>query len=498
MRVSFLKFSASLAAGFLLLPAPVRSQPDWADTETPVVFHRNIVAIGQDVHLRTNEVSRDLVVIGGNAIVDGRVDGDVVVVFGRAKINGKVRGALTSVFSETGLGPRADIRREAVIVGGEFQPDPNARVGSHRTEVLFGGALPNFHWFWDWLVLGLLWGRPLPPGVVWVWGVAAAFLGLYLLCAMLFGQPLQRCVERLGRQPGVTFLVGLLGFLLLGPIVALLVASVAGILVVPFVLIALVAAVFFGKIAIYEFTGEQMIRQFTGKSVSLPVLGLVLGVVLFYALYMVPIVGLALWGLGTVWGLGAVLVAIVAGFRRDPELAAAGAPVLIPTGTAVAGASLSGANLSSTAGQGPAQAAATLIPPEMIALVRAGFWIRLMATVLDVLMFVIFFNLVRYGHPRLILFLWFAYHVGMWTWKGTTFGGIVIGLKVVRLDGGPLDLGLALVRSLSSVLSALALGLGFFWAGWDRQKQSWHDKIAGTVVVKVPRGVAGLSSVSVR
>ena len=81
-------------------------------------------------------------------------------------------------------------------------------------------------------------------------------------------------------------------------------------------------------------------------------------------------------------------------------------------------------------------------------------------------------------------------HVGMWAWKGTTIGGIVMGIKVVRLNGAPVDFSVALVRSLSSFFSAVVLFLGFFWTGWDREKQSWHDKIAGTIVVRVPKGMS--------
>src|SRR5207248_9904058 len=88
-----------------------------------------------------------------------------------------------------------------------------------------------------------------------------------------------------------------------------------------------------------------------------------------------------------------------------------------------------------------------------------------------------------------LLLLWFIYHVAMWAWKGTTIGGTVMGIKVVRVDGRAVDVGVALVRAAASIFSLLVLGLGFFWAGWNREKQSWHDKIAGTVMVKVPRGV---------
>lgn len=92
------------------------------------------------------------------------------------------------------------------------------------------------------------------------------------------------------------------------------------------------------------------------------------------------------------------------------------------------------------------------------------------------------------GAERLIVPLWIAYHVGMWTWKGTTIGGVILGLKVVRVDGQPLEFGVALVRSLAAILSFVAMAVGFFWAGWSREKQSWHDKIAGTIIVKAPKG----------
>ena len=89
--------------------------------------------------------------------------------------------------------------------------------------------------------------------------------------------------------------------------------------------------------------------------------------------------------------------------------------------------------------------------------------------------------------PNLFPLCLVAYHFALWSWKGTTLGGIVLGIQIVRTDGRPIDYGVALVRCLSAIFSALALCLGFFWVAWDRDKQSWHDKIAGTVIVRVPR-----------
>jgi uncharacterized RDD family membrane protein YckC len=91
--------------------------------------------------------------------------------------------------------------------------------------------------------------------------------------------------------------------------------------------------------------------------------------------------------------------------------------------------------------------------------------------------------------PQVTTLVALAYFAGMWAWKGTTIGGTVLNLKVVRLDGKPVTFGVAVVRGLVSVLSMIVFFLGFFWMIWDVEKQTWHDKIAGTVVVRVPRGM---------
>jgi len=123
---------------------------------------------------------------------------------------------------------------------------------------------------------------------------------------------------------------------------------------------------------------------------------------------------------------------------------------------------------------------------------KAGFWERMGAAFLDI----VFVCLVIAVAGRLFehhinlpfkLIIVLAYFTGLWAWKGTTIGGIVLKLQVVRHDGGPLTFLVALVRGLTAAFSAVVLFLGFFWIGWDREKQGWHDKIAGTVVVRLPR-----------
>jgi uncharacterized RDD family membrane protein YckC len=77
-----------------------------------------------------------------------------------------------------------------------------------------------------------------------------------------------------------------------------------------------------------------------------------------------------------------------------------------------------------------------------------------------------------------------AYSVYMIGSRGQTVGMMALSIKVIRTNGGSMDYVQAFVRWLGSIVSGIALGLGFLWIAWDPDKQGWHDKIADTYVVK--------------
>jgi len=60
---------------------------------------------------------------------------------------------------------------------------------------------------------------------------------------------------------------------------------------------------------------------------------------------------------------------------------------------------------------------------------------------------------------------------------------MVFGLKVIRETGEPLTFGTAFLRWIGYFVSSLPLNLGFIWIAFDRKKQGFHDKLAGTVVI---------------
>jgi uncharacterized RDD family membrane protein YckC len=68
--------------------------------------------------------------------------------------------------------------------------------------------------------------------------------------------------------------------------------------------------------------------------------------------------------------------------------------------------------------------------------------------------------------------------------SGQTIGKKALGIRVIRMDGGPLGWGLAIGRYFARILSSICL-LGYLWMLWDPEKQTWHDKLTNTVDVPV-------------
>jgi uncharacterized RDD family membrane protein YckC len=80
-----------------------------------------------------------------------------------------------------------------------------------------------------------------------------------------------------------------------------------------------------------------------------------------------------------------------------------------------------------------------------------------------------------------------GYYVYFWTQRdGQTIMNKALGIKVAKTDGSPITTGTAIIRYIGYIINSIIFGLpiGFIWAAFDSQKQGWHDKIAGTIVVK--------------
>ncbi len=87
-----------------------------------------------------------------------------------------------------------------------------------------------------------------------------------------------------------------------------------------------------------------------------------------------------------------------------------------------------------------------------------------------------------YTLSLVLAFAYYGYLEG--SAAGQTIGKKVLGIRVVDFRSGePIGFGRGLIRYVGKIISSIPLALGFLWMLWDREKQTWHDKIATTVVV---------------
>lgn len=131
----------------------------------------------------------------------------------------------------------------------------------------------------------------------------------------------------------------------------------------------------------------------------------------------------------------------------------------------------------------------------------AGFWWRFLANIVDSLILVVVQGVVLLvlapglldpatgslpaGLQVALVILDLAYVFGFWLAKQATPGKLAVGARIVDArTGGRPSAGQFGLRYVGYFLSALPLFLGFLWVAFDRRKQGWHDKIAGTVVVR--------------
>jgi uncharacterized RDD family membrane protein YckC len=499
-------------------------------TEFPCdgIGHNPGFRLGQDQVVRKGDAYRDLIVVFGNVLVEGHVCGDLSVTLGDVRLatGASVEGTLVVVGGKATIEPGATVGQELVLVGGTLDAPADFRPGREQIVVGMPVLGAGMRQSVPYLTRGLLLGRLIVPDIGWIWVVVAVLFFVQLLLNLLFPRATGASARIITERPLSTFMAGVLVLVLTGPVVALLAVTVIGIAVLPVLFGALLIAWIVGKVAVNRWIGTRLFEQDDMDSRLESTRSFVIGFVVITIAYMIPLLGIVVWGLTGVLGLGAATLAFVRGYRRENpptvrapretppvppppappspfETAALGATPFV----AEAGAGSIDPDLSmhrstlgdpftmpppAFAGSVPptagGAAAAALDPRALLAYPHASFGERAAAFALDALLVALLAGMSGWHDPSdFYLQLLVAYHIGFWLWKATTLGGIICQLRVVRVDGAPLRFVDALVRGLVGVFSIAAFGLGGLWILRDPERQSWHDKVAGTFVVRVPK-----------
>jgi uncharacterized RDD family membrane protein YckC len=488
----------------------------------------NVLRIGRNYNLKQGDSVREVVVISNGATIEGVVYQNVVVVLGTVTIarTAVIEGSLAVIGGSATIQPGAKIGQDLVVVAGSLDAPREFQAGGQHIVIGTAGLGERVRGLVPWLTEGLLLGRLIVPRLEWVWVVLAVIFLMSLVVTLVLKEAIRNCADAIAKRPLGTFLMGLLVLLLIGPVSVILAASVIGIAVLPFLFCALVIAWIIGKIAVKVRIGDSIMGPQAIGSRSDLIRSFVVGFAVVGLAYMVPVLGIIVWAVVGVSGLGAATTAFTGAYRREkkgavpkvpPPPPAPVPPVPPPPSPAPAVAPLPPVvapppvaafvapdpMVSEPSGEpgvdtpfvppprisAPATAAgAAAVQHSLAVFPRAGFVERAAALILDIVLVLMvndMFDLSREGPGGLVLLL--AYHIGFWMWRGATVGGMACRLRVVRVDGRPLEFVDALVRALAGLFSLAAAGIGFLWILRDPERQGWHDKIAGTYVVKVPR-----------
>ena len=123
----------------------------------------------------------------------------------------------------------------------------------------------------------------------------------------------------------------------------------------------------------------------------------------------------------------------------------------------------------------------------------AGFVPRLVSLVIDgiiLLLVQIVLGMVlgeagATGAASLGFIISLVYTVYFLTSIGQTPGMKLMSIKLINSEGGLLTLGQAVIRVFVAIVSGMVFGIGYLWMLWDGNKQTWHDKAVGSLVVRV-------------
>ncbi|MET0534111.1 MAG: RDD family protein [Steroidobacter sp.] len=434
------------------------------------------------------DVYEAVVAIGGNARASGSVGEAVVALMGDAYVDGDVGEEVIAVMGNVELGPNANVRGDVVSVGGRITRDPASKIGGTQQQIAFGEHFGRMEGLRAWFKECFLYGRPLAfdSDVRWAWWTAFGFLALYVILALLFDGSVKRCIETLEERPAQTVVAAILTILLSPVMMVVLAITIIGIALVPFLGFGLFCAGIFGKAVVLGALGRRITR-FTGIApLGHVAFAVLIGGLIAMLMYTVPVLGFIAYNVLGFIGLGAVAFTLILALRPTnaapaPAMATAGAPV-----DATVGVTEGGVLPPPTTQVPPLAPPANPTNLEFINMPRAGFWVRMGALFIDVLLIGVLMAWLE-SSANVLLVALAGYGALMWKLKGTTVGGIIFNLRVVRTDARDIEWETAIVRALGCLLSLVAAGLGFFWMAFDNNRQTWHDKIAGTIVVRVPK-----------
>ena len=294
--VASVAFLLSLGAPAVLAAEPV------SDTGSV------LVAVNRPVDIPAGEHLDMLVVVGGDARISGEVDA-IVVVRGTATLSGATASTLTVVNGTADLQPGTTVRGDVRTLDGTVTQAPGATVG---------GSVRTLDA--DLAALGLL---LIPVFILLFLGLGLATITAALLVAAFGARQVRSGESLIRRRPGHVLVAGVAGTVVLPLVAVLLVVSLLGAPIgLGMLFVLLPALAFLAWIVAAIWVGDWLVaRMRGGAQPERPYLAAVVGVIVLAVVGVLPFVT----AIATLFGFGGLLLAAWQTFRPEtPPLGEAG------------------------------------------------------------------------------------------------------------------------------------------------------------------------------
>jgi uncharacterized RDD family membrane protein YckC len=234
----------------------------------------------------------------------------------------------------------------------------------------------------------------------------------------------------------------------------------------------------FGGAGVACWIGKQVAPQLSDRTYAV-YLWVIIGTGVTWVLYCIPVIGFITTSVYIVLSLGTASIYLFERYRPAHQQLSDSATMKTDR---------------DPASPPPALPLPPSKPVQTANLVKAQFLPRLGANLIDLVILYLLLSSLHF--TRVLVPAWIFFRFAMFSWKSATLGEIVLNLRVQKMDGSLLtrDYSTSLIRALASLISLVPLGLGFIWILFNRELESWHDKISGTYVVQLSPGVTHLGA----
>lgn len=317
----------------------------------------DVICAGQSINI-SGEVAGDVICAGQSLNLNGqiggnlRVVGDTINFGGQTERNGMILGATVVASASSSIGwdllavgnifeLRGDIGRD--LYGGVAKANltgrigknvnlhfgqsnqktapltigPNARINgqikytSEKDAVIENGAVIGGEVVHNRPKIAAK--KPNYLNLAWWWGniisvFSALVIGLVLIS--LWRAPIIKIIDLMLNKIGAAFGWGILALLLTPPLAIILLITIIGIPLSLILLALWLIALYVSNVFVGILVGRSLLNNFLPKQKDSLILAMVIGVVLSYLFFSLPIIGLSLSLVAMIWGLGGIMLAL--------------------------------------------------------------------------------------------------------------------------------------------------------------------------------------------